>query len=299
MRSLLLVATLIAACDGGTDGNGGSAEGGDPPVRRTVDVVTAGGVGETCATSADCTQGPGLHCPGPADPSGLGFCTELCDHLADSGECGPGALCAYVGAGGRCVPAQTVGDLAQPAPTSGDCSAGRVNALGVGQPCVIGFDCTGTGAKLCEAGQREGGFDFCSMDCVYADPKPDPDECGPDATCVYAGQGVGRCVPNACADGLAQPEPAIPDVAIPCEREAAANESGVGHPCTAHSDCSQFTIAYSCPQAIDDGLPNWCSHLCDFEDHASCGEGAFCYWRPGREGGMVGSCAPESCRVSN
>lgn len=284
MRKGLFISLIMVACDGG-----GSGVAAGP-----------GGLGAACDSSADCTPGLGLHCPGPNDPSDLGFCTKLCDHLADAAAdlCGDDAACVYVGAGGRCVPPDRAEALARPLPVSQDSPAGRVNDLGVGQPCVTGQDCTGTGAKLCEKGQRDGGFDFCSIDCIYAGPTPVHDECGPGGACVFAGGGFGRCVPEVDAERLAQAAPEIPEVAIPCERQAAANDSGVGHPCTVHADCSQFTIASQCPQAIRPGLPNWCSHLCDFGDHEACGPGAFCYWRPAESGGMVGSCAPDSCRLS-
>ena len=279
MRAILVAVVALVACDGGSDG------------------PSLGGLGHSCSTTVDCTPGLRLHCPGPTDPSGLRFCTQLCDHLAETDECAKGAVCAYVGAGGRCVPADRADVLREPLPVSEDSPAGRVNELGVGQPCVHGFDCTGTGAKLCEKSQRQGGFDFCSVDCVYTDPKPVADECGPAAVCVYAGEGFGRCVPEVDAGRLAQPLPVVPNVAIPCDRQAAANESGVGHPCSKHADCAQFTIANSCPLARHKGLPNWCSHLCDFDDDESCGEGAFCYWRQAESGGMVGSCAPDTCLI--
>lgn len=292
MRILLSLTLSLAACDGGAGTDPTSL----PVARACGSPATPGGIGEACSVRADCAEGPGLHCPSPMDPSRLGFCTKLCDPLGDD-DCGPGAQCAYVGAGGRCVPAACAADLSQSLPTSDDSAAGRVNDLGIGQPCESGFDCTGSGAKLCEAGQRVGGFDFCTMDCVYAEPKPFADECGAEATCAYVGAGLGRCVPTVDAQRLAEAPPEIPEVSVPCDLAAPANGQGVGQPCDAHADCADYTVASSCPKAILEGLPNWCSHLCDFEDDASCGEGAFCWWRPAKEGGMVGSCAPEGCRV--
>jgi hypothetical protein len=259
------------------------------------DALTSG-VGVPCEETAECGVYDGLSCPGLADPSALPFCTRPCDYGdPDEDVCGDGARCTYVGSGGRCVPATCSDSVEVPLPISEDTTVGRINPEGVGQPCEGFLDCTGSAARLCE--KDDGGFDFCTADCAWSlDSDP---SCGDDAVCVYVGAGLGRCVPEADADRLAQEPPAVADVVIPCCAMAEGNEQGVGIPCESHSDCSLNPGAQNCPQVIEASLPNWCSHLCDFGDDEDCGEGAFCWWRESVEGGMVGSCAPIACLAEN
>ena len=124
-------------------------------------------------------------------------------------------------------------------------------------------------------------------------------QCGDGGACVYVGEGKGRCVPQDRAKALAKPLPPAQDVANPCCLPKEVNATGVGKQCKVALDCSGYGTAKSCPQAIRAGLPNWCTHLCDFGDDASCGPDAFCWWRKSEDRGMVGSCAPNACKKSN
>ncbi len=274
----------------------------DEPFECGPEHATASGVGRPCQHKDDCGERRDLRCPPLSDPTGIRFCTAPCDYGAPgSDECGEGATCAYLGAGGRCVPTVCADSLAHTPPTSEDTTVGRVNAQGVGQPCLRVEDCTGSAALLCERESREGGFDFCTADCAYSesDLVDNSGQCGDGTTCVYFGEGLGRCVPEADAERLAKEPPAPVAVTVPC-CPGKVNEEGIGLRCTEHVDCAGNGEAHSCPAAIDPVLPNWCSHLCEFRDDEDCGPDAFCWWRPAvhaeDQGGMVGSCAPLVCK---
>jgi len=299
--SWVLVLSLAGGCDSAddSDGGGGGAPGeGITPVECAASDETPGGVGKPCEGNDDCKSGPRLECPPLTDLSGIRFCTKRCDHGAvpDSVECGPGAVCVYAGAGGRCVPAACQEAASKPAPVSDSSSVGRVNDQGVGQGCEDFLDCSGTTAQVCDAATREGGFDFCTTDCAYSFDD-DERQCGPDATCAYVGGGRGLCVPTADAARLSTEPPPIVDFETTC-CPGEVNGQGVGKPCTTHGDCAENAGAQSCPVAIHPDLPNWCTHLCDFGDDEGCGEGAVCWWRPSKVevGNMVGSCAPVACK---
>ena len=126
------------------------------------------------------------------------------------------------------------------------------------------------------------------------------EQCGPEGACVYVGEGKGRCVPNAQAEALAKPLPPVVEVVNPCCLPKAVNDQGVGKQCKAAADCGGegAGTAKTCPMTIREELPNWCTHLCDFGDDAACGPNAFCWWRPSKDRGMVGSCAPNACKKS-
>jgi hypothetical protein len=283
---LLLLAGL-AACNSGSSCN-----------------ATTGGIGNACNVSDDCPAGKTLTCPPGVTTGGRRICTRYCDYSnPNTTECGDGARCVYVGAGGWCVPTACTGDFAQPVPISHDTTVGRVNPEGVGQPCSTFRDCTGTLAKTCARGMKFGGFDFCTTDCDYS-VNDNVTQCGAGAVCVYVGGGYGRCVPQQDAARLAQTPPPVPDVANPCCAGPGDNEQGVGVICKTHADCANNHGANVCPIALNPNrpdlqLPNWCTHLCDFGDDASCGTGAICWWRSSGEGGLVGSCVRTACLRAN
>lgn len=291
---------LLGACDGSEDG--GST---DPSAAATAcagDHVAPNGVGKPCERTGDCGGDRELFCPAIHDPGGLRFCTVRCDYGAEQDPCAAGSTCVYVGGGGRCVP-DGCGDLVEkPLPESTDSAAGRVNQEGVGQPCDTYMDCSGTTALLCEKDSRQGGWDFCTADCAfgYSAYVDTARQCGSGAECAYIGNGRGRCVPAGDAERLGEDPPAELDVDMSCDTRA-VNEGGVGKPCETHADCAGNNEAPACPYAIfeDDRMARWCSHLCEYDDHDSCGPGAFCWWRATVEdrGGMVGSCTPCLCLV--
>ena len=166
----------------------------------------------------------------------------------------------------------------------------------VGRPCAVRKDCSGNKlATVCGKDGDLSGFPFCTSDCAVG--FKDRPQCGDGGACVYVGQGKGRCVPSTKAATLAKAMPPIEEVVNPCCLPKEVNAKGIGARCASAKDCGAFA-AKTCPQALRPGLPNWCTHLCEFGDDASCGEGAFCWWRPSKDRGMVGSCAPLACKKS-
>jgi hypothetical protein len=177
--------------------------------------------------------------------------------------------------------------------TSTVCPSAQNNEKGVGLPCSSHDDCAGLNASFCPAAEDTVDWDFCTRPCNIFVPDGDILSCGSDTQCVGHGWGPALCAPTVCGETLAV-QPIYPDASIPCDVTEAVNDLGVGKPCEVHADCAEQP-AGKCPQDIHAELPTWCSMLCD--GHSDCGDSAFCWHRPSVDGGLVGSCAPITCRI--
>lgn len=169
------------------------------------------------------------------------------------------------------------------------CTA-AANSRGVGRPCTQHADCAGQVASVCPMADYAADLDFCTMACSQGgDPV-----CGDGAVCVTRGGLSPRCVPEPCAAAL-QVAAAWPQSQIPCG-VGQVNDLGVGKVCASNDDCAGLPAA-RCPLTLHEGLPNWCSMLCDYD--SDCGPKAFCWIRPSGVGdeGVVGSCTPTGCRI--
>lgn len=173
------------------------------------------------------------------------------------------------------------------------CSSGAVNGGGVGQPCRKSTDCTGTAAVTCPVESDPNGYDFCTRACYGL---PHIDECGAGSECRFFRLGRGFCIPSACKD-------TIPKITVPPPVQVEwtccvgqVNALGVGKVCTTNEDCKGLA-ANTCGIALDPSFNNWCAQLC--QDDKECGDNAFCWIVPAKEGGYIGFCAPNACKSEN
>lgn len=172
------------------------------------------------------------------------------------------------------------------------CAVGPINDHGLGKPCVRSGDCAGQAAVTCYHPDEASPAGYCAEYCFGFKP----DECGAGGRCVSRGLEPNVCAPEACADAITIAPPPAARVKNPC-LVGKVNDFGVGKPCTAMADCSEFSIAYTCPKALRPSNPNWCSLLCTAD--SDCGDNAFCWRRQVEERGVkftIGSCAPVACR---
>lgn len=161
------------------------------------------GVGKPCTTSADCAGQPATTClPVPGQGS---LCSKPCVTADAPGVyvCGQGAKCAPRGSEPAMCAPQGCLDAATIAPKDVGvlipCTAGQVNACGVGLLCQTWMDCApfGKGAECPHVVEGEDKVpNYCVQHCGQ-----DSDCCG-NAFCwwrkEHGFQWVGNCIPTAC-----------------------------------------------------------------------------------------------------